>query len=617
MVFACVWMAASCQTIDFGSKNAERIAEWKVFATKGQKFLERGEFDLASKSFNDALKRNITNAKLQALNGIAYHLSAREKDFSNFALAEQGYKLSAKFDPANWEPHYLLGLVNIQQKKYNSAKLKFIQAVVRNPKSEKIWFHLLAAAYYSMDFDLAGRVAKFLLKQKPTDISATELNRSCALIFAALNKERQLGECLGAYNSSKVSDKKKAKVLQKITLWKHLHSLAFKKFNKKSVRGFIPVQETTDQLQGTTDQPVIIPKPRSPAAGIEQETRQQPQGVQQSQEPFEDADTITDERMVVVDVVIIGTLEDNRVQSGINLLDGLSFQFGDTANSISALSKSTTISRDMDDAENNSTVRAIVRAITIPAINYSMNIINSSNSYSKILAKPSLIALSGQNSEFFSGVTVTGAATSGTGDSISIEKEIGVTLSVTPQFIDDDKILLHVEAERTFLMDPSTSVIFDYRVDTTQTSINSTVVLNIGDTLVLGGLSEQEDTDSLDGVPMLRDIPILKLLFSQEEERRYKKSITIMLTPRIPNATKYTQQNQLNEKKIGLTPNEFLLEQFIGERGIFLNRKEAGIQRFKRTIGYQYVSVDDFNVKESTSGIVNLANTLTEFTKEL
>ena len=591
VVFACVWMAASCQTIDFGSKNAERIAEWKVFATKGQKFLERGEFDLASKSFNDALKRNITNAKLQALNGIAYHLSAREKDFSNFALAEQGYKLSAKFDPANWEPHYLLGLVNIQQKKYNSAKLKFIQAVVRNPKSEKIWFHLLAAAYYSMDFDLAGRVAKFLLKQKLTEISATELNRSCALIFAALNKERQLGECLGAYNSSKVSDKKKAKVLQKITLWKHLHSLAFKKFNKKSVRGFIPIQATTDQ-------PVIIPKPTSPAAG-------------------EDADTITDERMVVVDVVIIGTLEDNRVQSGINLLDGLSFQFGDTANSISALSKSTTISRDMDDAENNSTVRAIVRAITIPAINYSLNILNSSNSYSKILAKPTLIALSGQNSKFFSGVTITGAATSGTGDSISIEKEIGVTLSVTPQFIDDDKVLLQVEAERTFLMDPSTSVIFDYRVDTTQTSINSTVVLNIGDTLVLGGLSEQEDTDSLDGVPMLRDIPILKLLFSQEEERRYKKSITIMLTPRIPNAAKYTQQNQLKKKKIGLTPNEFLLEQFIGERGIFSNGKEAGILRFKRTIGYQYVSVDDFNVKESTSGIVNLANTLTEFTKEL
>ena len=96
----------------------------------------------------------LQNANLQALNGIAYHLSARGKDSSNFSLAEQGYKLSTKFDPSNWMPHYLLGLVNVQQKRYETAKKNFIRAVIRNRGSEKLWLHLLAAAYYSLDLIL-------------------------------------------------------------------------------------------------------------------------------------------------------------------------------------------------------------------------------------------------------------------------------------------------------------------------------------------------------------------------------------------------------------------------------------------------------------------------------
>ena len=48
-------------------------------------------------------------------------------------------------------------------------------------------------------------------------------------------------------------------------------------------------------------------------------------------------------------------------------------------------------------------------------------------------------------------------------------------------------IRLHVVAERTFLTDPSNSVVFEFRLDTTKTNVNSTVTMKFDETLILGG----------------------------------------------------------------------------------------------------------------------------------
>jgi len=67
--------------------------------------------------------------------------------------------------------------------------------------------------------------------------------------------------------------------------------------------------------------------------------------------------------------------------------------------------------------------------------------------------------------------------TSWTGDSVSIDKEIGVKLEVTPDVLPNDMLKLRVFAERTFLTQPSRSVEFQYRLDTTKTSVNATVAM--------------------------------------------------------------------------------------------------------------------------------------------
>jgi type II secretory pathway component GspD/PulD (secretin) len=56
--------------------------------------------------------------------------------------------------------------------------------------------------------------------------------------------------------------------------------------------------------------------------------------------------------------------------------------------------------------------------------------------------------------------------------------------------------------------------------------------MQFGETLVLGGLSEKEDSVVRDGVPILQDVPVLQYFFSNEQTVDFHKSVLILITPR-------------------------------------------------------------------------------------
>jgi type II secretory pathway component GspD/PulD (secretin) len=237
----------------------------------------------------------------------------------------------------------------------------------------------------------------------------------------------------------------------------------------------------------------------------------------------------------VVDVVLIGTQEDARESYGINLLNGLRLQFGDSVTNAPATSYSVNNVRNAQDSTLDSQTFTLTRTMRIPSITYSLNIANAFNANNEVMAKPSLVALAGQSSDFFSGTEISAAAVSGgAGDSVTVNKEVGIKLAVRPDFLPEGKIRLQVSAQRTFLTDPSRSVVFQFRLDTTKTNVNANVVLKYGETLILSGLTERETSAGSDGVPVLRDIPGLNLLFAQRDFRDFRKSILILLTPRRP-----------------------------------------------------------------------------------
>ena len=242
--------------------------------------------------------------------------------------------------------------------------------------------------------------------------------------------------------------------------------------------------------------------------------------------------------MITLDAVFISTEEVISSSRGTNLLNGLSVQFGNGDGD-----SSFTRTRENDSGDKTVIETSL---ITIPAINYSLNIANSFGNRNEILARPSLVATSGSQSSFFAGIEVEAGIVSEKGE-VTIEKEVGVSLEITPEIQDDGRIALEIIASRTFLKPPSSNVKFDFAVELSKTQVSANVVVNEGDTLILSGLSEKEISSTRDGVPLLQDIPALQYIFSNERDYKLQKSILILITARKADYI-YKKQSQNNEQ---------------------------------------------------------------------
>lgn len=107
--------------------------------------------------------------------------------------------------------------------------------------------------------------------------------------------------------------------------------------------------------------------------------------------------------------------------------------------------------------------------------------------------------------------------------------ETGIILNVTPHITRDGKVLMKLHAERSgvAVADPDVGVTFS-----TQRA-NSQIMVNDGETAVIGGLTVQDVSSVRTGVPILKDIPILGGLFRSERKRNEKRDLLIFVTPYI------------------------------------------------------------------------------------
>jgi type II secretory pathway component GspD/PulD (secretin) len=148
-----------------------------------------------------------------------------------------------------------------------------------------------------------------------------------------------------------------------------------------------------------------------------------------------------------------------------------------------------------------------------------------------VLARPTLVALDRQPSTFFSGSSLSATVT-GAYSSTLVEHPAGISLSVTPTFIDDETLLLSVRVARSFFAGS-----LDLQNDTivkSRNAVSANVMMKMGETLILSGLTERQLNESKKGVPLLKDIPVLQYLFSTETNNDLTQSVLVMITPRLP-----------------------------------------------------------------------------------
>jgi type IV pilus secretin PilQ/predicted competence protein len=105
--------------------------------------------------------------------------------------------------------------------------------------------------------------------------------------------------------------------------------------------------------------------------------------------------------------------------------------------------------------------------------------------------------------------------------------EVGTILRVTPHITAENKILMHLYPERsTYAFDPNGVIINTSNAETK-------VVVDNGQTVVIGGLTTQDVTESHVGVPILKDIPLLGYLFSYKQRKTEDHDLVIFVTPTV------------------------------------------------------------------------------------
>ncbi|WP_420232142.1 type II and III secretion system protein family protein [Pseudomonas sp. ABY48] len=151
------------------------------------------------------------------------------------------------------------------------------------------------------------------------------------------------------------------------------------------------------------------------------------------------------------------------------------------------------------------------------------------------LARPSLVALSGQSASFLAGGEVPIPVPSAGSDNVSIEyKEFGIRLTLTPTVIGKNRIVLKVapevsELDFTNAVNIAGTLVPALTVRRTDTSI----ALADGESFVISGLISTRNSSQVNKFPGLGDVPILGAFFRDNAVNREERELLMIVTPHL------------------------------------------------------------------------------------
>ena len=150
----------------------------------------------------------------------------------------------------------------------------------------------------------------------------------------------------------------------------------------------------------------------------------------------------------------------------------------------------------------------------------------------EIIASPRITVANQQEAYIEQGTEIPYVqATSSGATSVEFKKAV-LSLRVTPQITPDNRIILDlVVTQDTRGETVSTSTGDAVAIDTQE--IKTQVLVENGETIVLGGIFQQTSTDSVSKVPLFGDLPFLGVLFRNTSEFQEKRELLIFVTPKI------------------------------------------------------------------------------------
>lgn len=146
----------------------------------------------------------------------------------------------------------------------------------------------------------------------------------------------------------------------------------------------------------------------------------------------------------------------------------------------------------------------------------------------EVVSSPRVVTSNGKEASIEQGTEIAYQEASSSGATAVSFKKAVLSLKVTPQITPDDRILMDLEVSKDSVGQIVGNVpSIDTKAVTTQ------VLVENGETVVLGGVYEQMTRDQVDKVPLLGDIPLLGALFRTTHKEDDKIELLIFVTPKI------------------------------------------------------------------------------------
>jgi pilus assembly protein CpaC len=157
----------------------------------------------------------------------------------------------------------------------------------------------------------------------------------------------------------------------------------------------------------------------------------------------------------------------------------------------------------------------------------------------RTLANSTLMARSGEKASFLAGgeiaIPIASGATGTGGTAVTIQwKEFGVKLKFTPTVEENNSITLNVEPEVSQIDFSNALTLSGFVVPTLiSRKASTTVNLNAGEHLVIGGLKQMEKVKQVKRIPFLGRIPLLGLLFTNTRTENVERDLLVVVSPEL------------------------------------------------------------------------------------
>jgi len=147
----------------------------------------------------------------------------------------------------------------------------------------------------------------------------------------------------------------------------------------------------------------------------------------------------------------------------------------------------------------------------------------------RILASPKIAAISGQEATFFVGDRIPIVLTDDEGRQQMEFLESGITLTVLPRISNDDFITIDVRPEVSLFVHSDKTEYPQIRTREAETSVR----VKDGQPVLIGGLIQEQEGETINKVPFLGNLPVLGKLFQKSSTTKEKTEMNIILIPRI------------------------------------------------------------------------------------